>query len=190
MKNIALFGGSFDPPHLGHQRLLQLAGKHCHLKKIIIMPSFQPYLKKRHLTPVNHRWKMIELAFSRQPAGVISDWEIKRKRPISTYYTYKVWQKKFPGARLFILLGSDSFRQIRRWKNGHKLLAEASFIVGQRPGYPLRASAHSLLILSGKLPNISSTDIRRFIQRKKFSQAKKYLPVAVYEYIRKYRLYQ
>lgn len=190
MKNIALFGGSFDPPHRGHWQLVHYARKICHLEKIIIMPAYQPYLKKRRLSPWRRRLEMLKLMFAGQSGVSISEWEVSRKRPVSTYFTYRHFQKRFSRKNLLILLGSDSFNQIPHWKNGQKLQRNGKFIIGVRPGYPPKIKNSSAIVLNRKFPDISSSRIRQFIRQRKFLLVKKYLFPAVYEYIRKNRLYQ
>lgn len=152
---IALFGGTFDPPHRGHLGAATLAAQAFYLDKVLFTPvGVQPLKEGRPTTPFAHRLAMVRLACEEDPRFEPSLVDSPRPNgaPNYTVDTLVTLHQRFPAATLFSLVGADSFLSLPHWKEPHRLLALAQWIVISRPGSPL-SDLSSL--------NLSSEEIRR-----------------------------
>jgi nicotinate-nucleotide adenylyltransferase len=157
--NIGLFGGTFDPIHLGHIALATAAQERLKLARIYFVPANVPPHKQRHpLSPYLHRYAMVALATTPAKAFVPSLLEAPEEMPankdakkakaapanysIDTVRRLKQTLKKID--RLFFLIGIDAFNDIAKWHRAEELFAECEFIVASRPGYSLADVANAL----------------------------------------------
>ncbi|MGL4483523.1 MAG: nicotinate (nicotinamide) nucleotide adenylyltransferase [Anaerovoracaceae bacterium] len=154
---VAIFGGSFDPVHLGHVSLAEEAVKQMNLDKVIFMPAnLQPFKLDAKMADFNDRMKMISLAIKEKEGFEVSDFESTIDGTSYTYLTLEKYKKKIvetenflnenvientkpPKAagevQLFFLCGTDTFIMMEKWKKINKLLTDTQIIVGRRPGY-------------------------------------------------------
>src|SRR5690348_16393588 len=138
---VALFGGSFDPPHRGHVALARLARNRFALDRILVAPvGSQPL--KQETTPASFedRLAMTRLAFAAEPAVKISLLDSPRADGRSNYTvdTVEALRRELgPNDALFCILGADSLLTIRKWHRPANLLLACDFIVGARPGFDL-----------------------------------------------------
>jgi nicotinate-nucleotide adenylyltransferase len=138
---VALFGGSFDPPHRGHVALARLARERLALDRVLVAPvGTQPLKQKTPPASFDDRVAMTRLAFANQPKTEIS--LIDAPRPdgrsnytIDTLATLR--QQLTPADALFCILGADSFLTMGKWYRSADLLTSCDFIVGGRPGFDL-----------------------------------------------------
>jgi nicotinate-nucleotide adenylyltransferase len=129
-----LFGGTFDPPHIGHLRLAEDAAWEFGLERIIFIPSFSPPHKPgRPVTPCAHRLEMTRLACADNPVFEVSDIEITRGGPSYTVRTLERFAREFDSPPFFVI-GTDSLRDIGSWRDFERLFRLAHFIVVPRPG--------------------------------------------------------
>jgi nicotinate-nucleotide adenylyltransferase len=149
--NIGLFGGTFDPIHLGHTALAQAAEEHFSLRRIYFVPaSAPPHKQKQPLAPFPHRYAMVALATATHKAFVPSLLEAppedgEEPAPSYSIETVRRLKKTLKSAdRLFFLIGIDAFREISKWHEAEQLFRECEFIVASRPGYSLADVANSL----------------------------------------------
>jgi nicotinate-nucleotide adenylyltransferase len=162
---IGLFGGSFDPVHLGHLELAKAAKDEYKLDKIFFIPAKYPphKLNKKLLSPAK-RLGFLSAALKPFKAFKISRYELGRSSTTYTYVTAGHFRKAFPGAELFFIIGGDSLAELATWKNIEKLAGQLKFIVGKRPGISLGKGfpyRDSVLFVKKKMPSVSSTEIRR-----------------------------
>ncbi|MFW6280802.1 MAG: nicotinate-nucleotide adenylyltransferase [Halanaerobium sp.] len=137
-KKIGIFGGTFDPPHLGHLILNEQIKNNFGLDKIIFMPAGNPPHKKdKEIISDNQRLEMIRLATANNPFFEISNWELSRDRYSYTAYTLKEFVPSLDAEQVFFIIGADSLADIFKWHKPDYLLAEGKFIVFNRPGYNL-----------------------------------------------------
>ena len=183
---IGIFGGTFNPIHLGHLLLAETARETLALDRVVFIPSHQPPHKRaKDLLPGAHRVKLIELAIRDQPAFVVSDIELEREGPSYSIETVQILRKQLPQATLFLLIGADMLSV--RWLAWDELKRLCTIVVARRPGSPPRREA-SLKWLTMPQLDIASSDIRA---RLKAGRSIRYLvPAAVERYIRQHRLYQ
>jgi nicotinate-nucleotide adenylyltransferase len=132
---IGVFGGTFDPPHVGHLALAEWARDALRLDRVLFVPAGRPPHKgRRVLTPVAHRVAMTRLAVRGQRAFVVSALEARRNGPSFTVDTLRALRKREPGARIFLLMGADSLAEFPTWRDPAGILAFATLAVAARPG--------------------------------------------------------
>ena len=189
---ICLFGGTFDPPHIGHLLVAQTVCEAEDFDKILFIPAFQPP-HKRDITPVDERISMLELAVEGNPNFEISDVELKRKGISYTIDTVKAikTEMSLKNNEIFYLMGSDSLLEFQHWKEPEGILNECQVIVAIRPGFR-PSDIPSWILQRIQFANISrfeisSTNIRhRWVENKTIRYM---VTLPVWEYIEKNNLY-
>ncbi len=192
LKRIGIFGGSFDPPHLGHLVIAELARRTLKLDVVYLVPAYQPPHKAgRHASTAGDRLAMTKLSVRGNSSLRVSDIEIRRRGVSYTVDTVKAFHRRFPSAELFLIVGSDSLRQFHSWKDPEGILARAFLAVYRRPPNGLRRSGTSKtkpLWITGPLMHLSSSDIRkRLLQGKAIDEM---VRENVQAFIMRKRLYQ
>ena len=150
--NIGIFGGTFDPIHLGHLALARAAREACDLSRILFVPACTPPHKTKPLASYYHRYAMVTLATAGEktfvpslleaPALETSNKKLSPNYSIDTILKVKASLKK--SDTLFFLIGIDAFEQISQWHRSEELFKECRFIVASRPGFSLADVAQSL----------------------------------------------
>ena len=191
---VCLFGGTFDPPHLGHLIIAQTIFEAENFDQIVFVPAYQPPHKNgMKISPVDQRLEMLNIAIKENPNFIISDLEIERKGlsySIDTIMDYKK-QNNLNSNELFYLMGSDSLRQFKKWKDPKMIIDESRVIVAIRPGFRPSDIPNWILakIQFASIPRIeiSSTTIReRWICDKTIRYM---VTESVWQYINKNKLY-
>ena len=169
---ICLFGGTFDPPHIGHLLVAQTVCEAERFDKILFIPAYQTP-NKIDVTPVENRLDMLKIAIEGNPNFEISDMELKRKGISYTIDTIKMIKKEqgLNKKDLFYLIGSDSLLEFHKWKEPKEILNECQVIVAIRPGFrPSDIPAwilHNIQFANIPRFEISSTNIRhRWVENK------------------------
>jgi nicotinate-nucleotide adenylyltransferase len=135
MRRIGLFGGTFDPPHLGHLVLAEWARVRLRLDRVVFMPAGTPPHKRgRQLTDAAHRLAMTRLAVRGNPAFVVSAFEARRAGPSFTVDTLRYLHGRQPGARFYLLMGADSLEDFPTWHQPGEIARFATLVVATRPG--------------------------------------------------------
>ena len=135
-KRVAIFGGTFDPPHLGHFIIAEQIKNRFSLAEIIFMPAGKPPHKKdKDILPDQDRFKMLKLAVAGNQDFSISDWEIKKDGYSYTAQTLSQFVPQLDAEEVFFIIGADSLAEIFKWKEPEFLLSEAKFIAYNRPDY-------------------------------------------------------
>jgi len=137
---VALFGGSFDPPHHGHTAIAVAAADVFDLDQVLFAPvGRQPLKPEGAPASFADRLAMVELACRTDPRFAVSDLDAPRSdgKPNYTVETLATLHETMPDARLFNLVGGDSFLDLPRWHEPERLLDLAEWIVVSRPGFPL-----------------------------------------------------
>ena len=186
---IGILGGTFDPVHKGHLYLAKKALKKLSLNRIIFIPTnLPPHKKSFKVAPARHRYNMLKLAIGSDKNFKLSDIEIKRKGRSYSVDTMKVLRKKYEKPiELFFITGSDSLKELRRWKNLKEFSRLCKFIVVKRPGFKMEDIPRRFVMLDINAEDISSTDIRRRI--KNLRSIDKMVPGKVKGYIKRHKLY-
>ncbi|QTA88792.1 nicotinate-nucleotide adenylyltransferase [Desulfonema magnum] len=135
-KSLGLFGGTFNPIHLGHLRAAQEVKDGFGLDKICLIPSaIPPHKSPEGIVDAENRLEMIRLAVSDCPDFMVSDVELKRSGPSYTIDTVRYFKSVLPeDARPFFIIGLDAFLEMDIWKSYKELFLRIPFIVMARPG--------------------------------------------------------
>ena len=198
-ERIGIFGGTFDPPHLGHLILASEARVQLNLTRLLfVLTPTPPHKLNQLISSIDDRLAMLKLALDDESAFELSTMEMERPGPHYTLDTLEVLADKHPGADLILLLGGDSLHDLPTWHRPADLVAVCRQIgVIRRPGDSVELSA-----LEKQIPGI--TDKVRFVDaplleiasreiRRRASDGlpfRYYLLPSVYDYIIEHRLYQ
>ena len=137
MKRIGLFGGTFNPIHLGHLRTAVEVGEKLSLDVVFLIPSALPPHKDSHaLIRAEDRLAMARIAVEGSALFQVSDVELRRSGPSYTIDTVRHFKSRFGDAALFWIVGADAFLELDTWKDYQTLLDEIPFVVMTRPGFP------------------------------------------------------
>ena len=188
------FGGTFDPPHIGHLLIAQTVFESENFERLIFVPAnISPAKKNGDSSPPEERSKMLEMSLTNNPNFEISDLEIKREGISYTIDTIKeVADKlKLDKKDLFFLMGSDTLKGFHNWKNPEKIIKICNIIVAIRPGFTPSDIPQWVLdnVRFANIPRfeVSSTNIRR---RWREGKTIRYMvPKEVWEYINEKELY-
>ncbi len=174
---VGIFGGSFNPVHLGHYEIVREVLNRQLVEKMIIVPAYQNPLKAQTpILPEKLRWKMLEKTFACFDQLEISDFEIKQKQLSYTYKTLDFYQTQLPNAQFFLIMGADAFKLFHKWSNPDKILSRTQLIVFPRPKQtqaekPIHSpiAPNKIHWINYHIPEISATEIRNtsFDQLKK-----------------------
>lgn len=187
---IGILGGTFNPVHNGHLYIARQALKRLKLDRVIFIPAYIPPHKKifGNVKP-GDRLRMLNLAIAGNKCFKTSSSEIKRKGKSYSINTARYFKRKFGrGSELFFLIGGDSLKGLKKWRDFLKLSKLVRFVVFPRPGFTSRSK--NLSITGVKVPgkDISSTGIRRLAGRNK--PIKGLVPGRVLSYIKDKQLYK
>ena len=133
---ICLFGGTFDPPHIGHLLIAQTVYEAENFDKILFIPAYAPP-HKNNVTPMKHRIEMVKIAISDNPNFEYSDVDIVRKGISYTIDSIVDIKRnyKLTNDEIYYLIGSDSLIDFKNWKDSKEILDECNVIVAIRPGF-------------------------------------------------------
>lgn len=183
VRRVALFGGTFDPIHLGHLIMAQMAAEKMKLDRVIFITSYEPPHKKaRRLFSPQDRFKMVKLAVRSNPLFHASDVELKRRNKSFTIDTVRYFRDIFPNTiKLFFIIGTDAVHTLHQWKDIDDIKSCVDFICVDRPGFTQDKDQELYHSVTTQGMDISSTQIRQRILKGKPIQ---YLvPEAVLRYI-------
>lgn len=185
---IALFGGSFDPIHLGHLQMAESARQHLQLDEIRFIPcQISPHKLGTQPTPVAQRLEMLRLATDALPWATVDDLEASQPGPSYSWQTAEQMRQKFPDARLFWIMGTDQWQALPLWTHPDRLARCVEFIVISRGTTPEPRDGCILHPLEFDHP-ASATAIREQIATGESRHP--WLPPAVAEWIAQHHLYQ
>ena len=199
MERIGIYGGTFNPPHIGHIQAAKQAVSALHLTKLLVIPDrIAPHkaMPGNSATP-QQRLDMLRIALADCPSIAVSDIELNREGPSYTYETILQLRKTYPEVRLVLLMGTDMFLSFHTWKNPQIILdnamlgvfyrgekGEAAAIEAKKA--EMEAAGAEVELVKNPVINISSTQMRRLLA---FRCAGELLPEGVLDYIRENHLY-
>ncbi len=140
MKPIGIFGGTFDPVHSGHLRVIVEIIENFDLDKLRVIPCGTPPIKSAAIATPAQRINMLRLAVSNQQNVIIDDIETHRNGPSYTVDTLTEIKEKYPQSPLYLILGTDAFLGLNRWHRWHDILSLAHIIIIHRPGWNINAA--------------------------------------------------
>ncbi len=179
MSRWAIFGGSFDPPHVGHVLAAAWVRSTAEVDAIVVIPALEHAFGKA-LAPFAHRRRMCELAFGPIDGVVVSDLEARLGGASYTVRTLEALRARNPGVELRLVIGSDLVGEVPRWHEGHRVPELAELLVVGRRGH---GNGEALL-----MPEVSSTDVRARLREGRSVEG--LVPRAVIQHIERYGLYR
>ena len=195
---VGILGGTFDPPHLGHLVVAQMALEQLVLEEVLFVPTGQPWMKTgQEVTAAYHRLAMVRLAVEENAAFRLSDMEVRREGPSYAVDTLEELRRARSFLEMFFIVGEDAVRELPRWRQPQRLLELCTLAVYRRPA-TRRVTARELtalgtdasrraVLLKGPRIGISATDLRERVAK---GLSLRYLvPPAVEEYIQRHGLY-
>ena len=190
MQKIGLFGGSFDPVHLGHLLVAQAAREELELERLFFIPAAQsPFKPDSKPTSSAERLRLLRLALAGKTWCEIDEQELQRGGVSYTINTVRDYHQRFPEAKIFYLIGGDHVQKLPSWRDAEELARLAEFVVVPRPGQaeipfpkPFQGRA-----LKGFPLGVSSSQIRARV--KAGEPIDHLVPATVAEAIRGARLY-
>jgi nicotinate-nucleotide adenylyltransferase len=131
MKSIALFGGSFDPPHLGHLEVVDRALEQLDIEKLIVLPAYLNPFKTTSVAPASLRLKWLQRIFKDYPDVEVSSFEIDHNRSVATIESVRYF-KSLQSAHLFLIIGADNLESLEQWQHFDELKDLVTFVVAHR----------------------------------------------------------
>ena len=183
---VALFGGTFDPPHVGHVLAAHYVLLTAPVEHVLVVPCAEhPFAKKQ--SPYEHRLEMCRLAFA-ELGGLVTVLDVEGRRPGPSYTidTVREVARLYPGATIELVVGSDIPPEFPQWKDSEALLDMARLRVLPRLDEEAPA-AESAQDVSYYLPRISSSTLRGMLREGEDVNA--HVPNTVLAYIQRHRLY-
>jgi nicotinate-nucleotide adenylyltransferase len=172
---IGFFGGTFDPIHHGHLILASYAASSAALDKLLFAPAALPPHKGRSITNVSHRIEMLLRAIEQDERFEMTTVDLDRDGPHYSADTLEILAGQYPGAELFFLMGSDSYRDLPKWHEPLSLFDHASLLVGRRPNSTFDEAAlwealpparTKTAFVDIPLIEISSTEVRKRVSER------------------------
>ena len=218
-RRVALYGGTFDPVHLGHLEVARRVAELFEIERVLFVPAqIAPHKLTRAVTAPLHRYAMLVLASQNDPQLLVSTFELDTPDRHYTVDTIAHFQSSFgDSTELFFIMGADSWSEITTWRDWERLLTMTSHIVVTRPGYDV-SNEHVGAILRDRIvdlrrvdndagriqqlsgariyftdvvnKDISATEIRHVAKEGRFDDLSKLVPQPVAEYIKKYGIYR
>jgi nicotinate-nucleotide adenylyltransferase len=165
---IGLYFGSFNPIHIGHLIIANFVANNTDLERVWLVVSPQNPLKNSSsLLNEYHRLHLVQLALEDDPLLKWSDIEFRLPRPSYTIDTVTYLSNKYPQHQFSIIIGSDSYLNLNKWKNADILKTQYPIYVYTRPGFLTTHEATEVNLVDAPLLDISSTQIRETIKRGK-----------------------
>lgn len=210
LKKIGLFGGCFNPVHIGHLRAAEEIKDILFLDKIVFIPTFiHPQKKKKGMVEAKHRFKMLKLATEDNSNFEVSNVELKRGGPSYSIDTLRHLYKTLKNKDLYFILGTENFSRITTWKDYEQLFEYSNFTVIARPGVRFKdfgslipfeirdyfrysnsngesvffqhRNGNQLIFVKIRGINLSSTKVRELVKGKK--SIRYFVPDKLLEYI-------
>lgn len=207
---IAIFGGTFDPIHLGHINMAQQCVQQCQLDTLYFMPCAIPAHKAKPGISDEHRINMLKLAIENNPHFAIDYRELNREGASYSLLSLKELRAENPSSPIMFLIGMDSFNSLDKWFKWQEIVELCHIVVYQRPGQHCQVSgelavykenafteqlsqlqqthAGKLFFLNGLQVNAASSEIRKKLHLN--DNIAKLLPTTVSQYIAQHHLYQ
>jgi len=183
---IGVFGGTFDPVHVGHLAIALAALESVPLDRVLFVPVWRSPLKDRDpLASTADRVAMLETAIASEPRFALSRAELERE---GVSYTVDTLEQLRSQGELFLILGSDALADLARWRAPDRIRELATIIVAARPGAPEPDAMHGARTFDAPRLDISSRELRARAAR---GMSLRYLvPDAVWEHIKRHGLYR
>lgn len=189
MKRIGILGGTFNPVHTGHLTIAEAVREKFRLDQVIFVPCYLPPHKSgKNVIASRYRLEMVRRAVQGNPYFAVSVFEARRKEKSYSIHTVRHFHQKYPGAKIFFIIGGDHLSALHTWKRIEEIVKIVSFVAVYRPGF--KKGSCGIKAKSIIIPGVhtSSSDIRRRIAA---GRTVRYLiPENVLRYIQEHKLYK
>ena len=165
-----LYGGSFNPIHIGHIQLSQaLLDEHLVDEMWLLVSPQNPFKVNQKLLDDNARLELAQLAVRNIPNITVSDYEFHLPRPSYMVHTLEHLREEFPKREFILIIGADNWERFPMWYKSEEILAHHQVIVYPRPGCLLQDIPEGVTVANTPLIDISSTEIRENIKNPNYS---------------------
>ncbi len=191
MKRIGVFGGSFDPVHIGHTALANYIAQSGLVDEVWLTLSPQnPFKADRNLTDDTHRLEMLRVATAQDSILRACDVELTMPRPSYTIDTLRKLSEMYPECGFCLIIGGDNWGNFSRWKEHRRIIDNYGVIIYPRPGFDInpRELPANVTTVDAPMVEVSSTWIRQAIAGGR--DVNYFMPAGVYPYIINNHLYQ
>jgi nicotinate-nucleotide adenylyltransferase len=171
----AIFGGSFDPPHIGHEEIIKKALEKLDIDVLFVIPTYLNPFKKKFFAPPHLRYKWVKKLLLPYKKAKIIDFELRQKRPVPTIETIRYLQKKYNLDKIYLIIGADNLASLKDWKAYDELKKMVEFVIVTRNNTNIPKELKKLEVNA----KISSTKLREHLK-------KHYLPPSVADEIMHY----
>jgi nicotinate-nucleotide adenylyltransferase len=168
LTSIAIFGGSFDPPHVGHEEIIQKALEKLDIERLFVVPTFLNPFKKTFTASSTKRFEWIEKLILPYENVQVLSYEIEQNRPVATIETIRYLLEKYKIDKIYLIIGADNIPYLNSWSEYEELQKLVHFVVATRDDIKIPKNLQKLNICA----NISSTKLRENIE-------KQYLPKSI-----------
>ncbi|HKO62013.1 MAG TPA: nicotinate-nucleotide adenylyltransferase [Pyrinomonadaceae bacterium] len=196
-KRIAIYGGTFDPVHMGHLEIGRRISQVFEIDQFLFVPARQaPHKQDREPTSGFQRYAMLALATQNAPELCVSTFEMDAAGRQYTVDTLTHFCSHFgESAELFFVMGADSWTEITTWREWEKLTTLANLIVVTRPGFKIdvpesQPGTKQVFVSNAVMLDISATQVRQAVREGDEDKLNQLVPLEVANYIRKYGLYR
>ncbi len=132
--HIAIFGGSFDPPHIGHQTIAKKVIKNLDIDLLVVVPAFLNPLKVKSFLDAKARFKLLKKLFSKKDKIKVSSYEIKQERAVYSIETIKYMIKKYNAEKIYLVIGADNYKSFHLWDSHEEIRKLVTLVVVTRDG--------------------------------------------------------
>jgi nicotinate-nucleotide adenylyltransferase len=159
---LGVFGGTFDPPHVGHLIAAQEVHRQLELDRVLLVPAgVPPHKRGETITPGHIRMAMVRAATAADQCMEPSPIELERDGPSYTVDTLRALHERYPDAELHLAIGADQIEDLPQWKEPEEIARLARLVAFARGGQPPPESPWPVTIVEVPTTEISSTEIRR-----------------------------
>lgn len=175
LTKIAIFGGSFDPFHIGHEAIIDEALQELDIDKIFVVPTFLNPFKKRSFLDSQTRLESIKEVLKNKENIVVSSFEVDQDRAVASIETVEFLKKEYSPKKIYLIIGEDNLEKLHLWHKYEELKELVEFVVCTRNGYTSKQNYKYLNVNV----DISSTNLREnlnldFIPEKIHEKVKKH----------------
>lgn len=179
---IGIFGGSFDPPHVGHEAIVNEALKELDIDKLIVVPTFLSPFKHEFFLPPATRLELLTKLFLKDVKIEVSDYEVNQNRSVYSIETVEHFQKHYSCEKIYLIIGEDNLEKLHLWSEFERLNDMVEFVVATRetqnnnpllyPNFkrlPIDVDVSSTSIKQdldfNAIPNVIQNDLKTIIQK-------------------------
>ena len=175
--NIAIFGGSFDPFHIAHEKIVDLSLARLAIDKLFIVPTFLNPFKNSSFLDANTRLELIKELYKSNKNIEIIDFEVKQNKKTTSYETINYLKNNYKIEKIFLIIGADNLKDVHLWYNFKNLKELVQFVVISRDGIHLKNNYINPIYIDFN-ENISSTTLRENMELK-------YIPTKIQKKVKK-----